>query len=138
MLHYPMHLQMYGRRSRSMLISPFVTAAGQVTASALVMAPIALIIDGPLNIAEPSAHGCARSGFWKGDSTAPSTKTRRLGPEFKPKSKLEANHLRINSLQSSQRVCSLGNRATYNEVVGTCVEGIAGSHDALLVAFVGG
>lgn len=49
----------YGRRFKKMLISPFVTAAGQVTASALVMAPIALITDGPLNIAEPSAGGWA-------------------------------------------------------------------------------
>jgi drug/metabolite transporter (DMT)-like permease len=47
----------YGRRFKKMLISPFVAAAGQVTASALVMAPIALITDGPLNIAEPSAGG---------------------------------------------------------------------------------
>jgi drug/metabolite transporter (DMT)-like permease len=49
----------YGRRFKKMLISPFVTAAGQVTASALVMTPIALITDGPLNISEPSAGGWA-------------------------------------------------------------------------------
>ena len=44
----------YGRRFKTMAINPIITAAGQVTASALVLAPITLIIDGPLNIAEPS------------------------------------------------------------------------------------
>ncbi len=44
----------YGRRFKTMTISPTITAAGQVTASALVLAPIALIVDGPLDIAEPS------------------------------------------------------------------------------------
>ncbi|MES9901679.1 MAG: DMT family transporter [Sedimenticola sp.] len=44
----------YGRRFKTMAVSPIVTAAGQVTASALVMAPIALTVDGPLDIAGPS------------------------------------------------------------------------------------
>ena len=35
----------YGRRFRVMGIDPFVTAAGQVAASALFLAPIALIVD---------------------------------------------------------------------------------------------
>jgi len=48
----------YGRRFKKMSISPFVTAAGQVTASALVVAPIALITDGPLN-SVPSVEGWA-------------------------------------------------------------------------------
>ncbi|MGY8869780.1 MAG: DMT family transporter [Pseudomonadales bacterium] len=46
----------YGRRFKKMAVSPIVTAAGQVTASALVLAPIALTVDGPLNIAGPSAE----------------------------------------------------------------------------------
>lgn len=46
----------YGRRFKKMAVSPIVTAAGQVTASALVLAPIALMIDGPLDIAAPSAE----------------------------------------------------------------------------------
>ena len=44
----------YGRRFKAMTINPMITAAGQVTASALVLAPIALIVDGPLDIAAPS------------------------------------------------------------------------------------
>lgn len=44
----------YGRRFKAMAVNPIVTAAGQVTASALVMAPIALTVDGPLDIAGPS------------------------------------------------------------------------------------
>ena len=44
----------YGRRFKTMAINPIITAAGQVTASALVLAPIALTVDGPLDIAGPS------------------------------------------------------------------------------------
>ncbi|SIS69312.1 DMT family transporter [Neptunomonas antarctica] len=44
----------YGRRFKAMAINPIITAAGQVTASALVLAPIALMVDGPLDIAGPS------------------------------------------------------------------------------------
>ncbi len=44
----------YGRRFKAMAINPIITAAGQVTASALVLAPIVLIIDGPLDFAVPS------------------------------------------------------------------------------------
>lgn len=44
----------YGRRFKAMSINPTITAAGQVTASAIIMAPIALIIDGPLHFAGPS------------------------------------------------------------------------------------
>ena len=45
----------YGRRFKAMAVNPIVTAAGQVTASALLMAPIALAVDGPLDFAGPSA-----------------------------------------------------------------------------------
>ncbi|SFF82947.1 Threonine/homoserine efflux transporter RhtA [Neptunomonas qingdaonensis] len=44
----------FGRRFKTMAINPIITAAGQVTASALVLAPITLMVDGPLDIAEPS------------------------------------------------------------------------------------
>ncbi len=44
----------YGRRFKAMAVNPIMTAAGQVTASALVMAPIALTIDGPLDLAGAS------------------------------------------------------------------------------------
>lgn len=43
----------FGRRFKAMPVSPIVTAAGQVTASALVMAPIAYVVDGPLDISGP-------------------------------------------------------------------------------------
>jgi drug/metabolite transporter (DMT)-like permease len=46
----------YGRRFKAMAVNPIVTAAGQVTASALVMVPIAFIVDGPLDIAGPSSE----------------------------------------------------------------------------------
>lgn len=49
----------YGRRFKKMALSPLVTAAGQVTASALVMAPIAWMTEGPLTISEPSAGSWA-------------------------------------------------------------------------------
>lgn len=42
----------YGRRFKTMAISPMVTAAGQVTASALVLTPITLAVDGPTDIAK--------------------------------------------------------------------------------------
>ena len=48
----------YGRRFKAMSVNPIVTAAGQVTASALVMVPIVFIVDGPIDIAGPS------SGTW--------------------------------------------------------------------------
>lgn len=40
----------YGRRFKQMNISPFVTAAGQVTASSLILTPVALYFDGPPNL----------------------------------------------------------------------------------------
>ncbi|NHI00612.1 DMT family transporter [Oceanimonas sp. MB9] len=43
----------YGRRFKKMAMNPIMTAAGQVTASALVLAPIALAVDGPLDVAGP-------------------------------------------------------------------------------------
>ena len=44
----------YGRRFKAMAINPIITAAGQVTASGLVLAPIAFTVDGPLDMAGPS------------------------------------------------------------------------------------
>ncbi|RKF15716.1 DMT family transporter [Alginatibacterium sediminis] len=38
----------FGRRFKSMGLNPVVTAAGQVTASALVLIPITLLVDGPI------------------------------------------------------------------------------------------
>lgn len=40
----------YGRRFKAMGINPIITAAGQVTASTLVLAPIALTVDGQLDV----------------------------------------------------------------------------------------
>jgi len=40
----------FGRRFRSMGIDPIVTAAGQVTASAALLAPVALYVDGPIDV----------------------------------------------------------------------------------------
>jgi len=40
----------YGRRFKTMSVNPIVTAAGQVTASSIVMIPIALAVDGPVDI----------------------------------------------------------------------------------------
>ncbi|MEH6801293.1 MAG: DMT family transporter [Halopseudomonas sabulinigri] len=45
----------YGRRFKAMGVSPIVIAAGQVTASALVLAPIALLVDGPLGLLEETS-----------------------------------------------------------------------------------
>jgi drug/metabolite transporter (DMT)-like permease len=44
----------YGRRFKTMGINTIVTAAGQVTASTLILLPITLYIDGPLNLSAPS------------------------------------------------------------------------------------
>ena len=44
----------FGRRFKEMAIYPIITAVGQVTASALVLVPIALAIDGPPNVEEAS------------------------------------------------------------------------------------
>ena len=40
----------YGRRFKPLSISPIMIAAGQVTASALVLMPISFVFDGPLNL----------------------------------------------------------------------------------------
>ncbi|WP_299568598.1 DMT family transporter [uncultured Shewanella sp.] len=39
----------YGRRFRTMAVSPVITAAGQVTASSVVLLPITLMVDGPID-----------------------------------------------------------------------------------------
>jgi drug/metabolite transporter (DMT)-like permease len=44
----------YGRRFRAMGVSPLVTAAAQVSASALMLLPLALFVDRPWTIAVPS------------------------------------------------------------------------------------
>ncbi len=44
----------YGRRFKAMAVNPIVTAAGQVTASTLILFPIALYIDGPVDLSAPS------------------------------------------------------------------------------------
>ena len=49
----------YGRRFKTMAINPIVTAAGQVTVSTLILAPITLYIDGPLNLSTLSLYSWA-------------------------------------------------------------------------------
>lgn len=44
-----------GRRFKSMGVTPMITAAGQVTASTVVLIPITLMVDGPLEIATISS-----------------------------------------------------------------------------------
>ena len=46
----------YGRRFKALAINPVVTAAGQVTASTMVLLPIAFTMDGPINLSETSAN----------------------------------------------------------------------------------
>lgn len=43
----------YGRRFRAMKVEPMVTAAGQVTASTLLLGPLALIVDQPWTLPAP-------------------------------------------------------------------------------------
>ena len=43
----------YGRRFRAMGIDPLLTATGQVTASALMLCPLVLMIDQPWTLAMP-------------------------------------------------------------------------------------
>jgi drug/metabolite transporter (DMT)-like permease len=49
----------YGRRFRAMGVDPVATAAGQVTASALMLAPVALVVDRPWEMAAPGAETVA-------------------------------------------------------------------------------
>lgn len=44
----------FGRRFKSMGVNPIITAAGQVSASALLLIPITLVFEGPLDIRAPS------------------------------------------------------------------------------------
>ena len=46
----------YGRRFKVMRINPIVTAAGQITASATVITPLALFIEGPIDVTLPSTE----------------------------------------------------------------------------------
>lgn len=45
----------FGRRFKAMGVSPFTTAAGQVTASTLILLPLVMIIERPYELAIPSA-----------------------------------------------------------------------------------
>ncbi|WP_376957157.1 DMT family transporter [Azospirillum sp. A26] len=45
----------FGRRFKSMGVSPLVTATGQVTASTLMLVPVALLVDRPWTLPMPSA-----------------------------------------------------------------------------------
>lgn len=54
----------FGRRFKSMGVDPITTAAGQVTASAIMLAPVVLVIDGPAHAAGASAGISA--GIWAG------------------------------------------------------------------------
>jgi len=45
----------YGRRFKVLALDPIVTAAGQITASTLILAPITLYVDGPLDILAPGS-----------------------------------------------------------------------------------
>lgn len=45
----------YGRRFKSMGVSPLMTATGQVTASTLVLLPVSISLEQPLQLAMPSA-----------------------------------------------------------------------------------
>jgi drug/metabolite transporter (DMT)-like permease len=46
----------YGRRFKTQNINPVVTAAGQVSASALFLAPIVMIVDNPIDLVMPSSQ----------------------------------------------------------------------------------
>jgi drug/metabolite transporter (DMT)-like permease len=49
----------FGRRFRAMGISPIAAASGQVTASTIMLAPAALLVDRPWLLPWPSAHTLA-------------------------------------------------------------------------------
>jgi drug/metabolite transporter (DMT)-like permease len=49
----------YGRRFRLMGIDPILTATGQVTASAILLLPVAMLIDHPWTLATPTWPVCA-------------------------------------------------------------------------------
>lgn len=44
----------YGRRFKSMAVNPIITASGQVTASAIILIPITLMVEGPFDVTAPS------------------------------------------------------------------------------------
>ncbi|MGF1909317.1 DMT family transporter [Vibrio kasasachensis] len=46
----------YGRRFKAFKIDPVVTAAGQVTGSTIILIPIALFVDGPIDVLSVSTH----------------------------------------------------------------------------------
>lgn len=48
----------YGRKFKAMDIHPIIIAAGQVSASTLILLPIALFIDGPIDVATISLQTC--------------------------------------------------------------------------------
>ena len=46
----------YGRRFKTLRVDPIVTAAGQVTGSTIILLPITLVVDGPIDLMETSSH----------------------------------------------------------------------------------
>jgi drug/metabolite transporter (DMT)-like permease len=49
----------FGRRFKAMGLNPIIIAAGQVTGSTLILAPIAIYVDGPLDLFGPAAPSLA-------------------------------------------------------------------------------
>jgi drug/metabolite transporter (DMT)-like permease len=61
---------LFGRRFRRLGVSPIATATGQVTASSLMLVPIALLVDRPWTLALPGAATCAAVAALASFSTA--------------------------------------------------------------------
>jgi drug/metabolite transporter (DMT)-like permease len=61
---------LFGRRFRQMGIDPIATATGQVTASSLMLVPIALLVDRPLSLPMPGLATIASIGAIAAFSTA--------------------------------------------------------------------
>ena len=61
---------LFGRRFRRLGVNPIATATGQVTASSLMLVPIALLVDRPWTLALPGAAACAAVAALASLSTA--------------------------------------------------------------------
>ena len=61
---------LFGRRFRRLGVNPIATATGQVTASSLMLVPIALLVDRPWTLAVPGAAACAAVAALASLSTA--------------------------------------------------------------------
>ncbi|MBA5761929.1 DMT family transporter [Vibrio sp. 404] len=46
----------YGRRFKTLRVDPIITAAGQVTGSTIILLPITLVVDGPIDLMATSSH----------------------------------------------------------------------------------